>query len=94
MHRVGKRGHLGPASYALFVACAPQVIQATSILFQNTQRPTSLYMLLSQDHINRLIQPERGHGDLPMHDEEFVTHYVALLKAISIRLGADTVRAR
>lgn len=50
-------------------------------------------MLLSQDHINRLIQPETGSAvELPLQDEEFLSNYVALLKAISVRLSQDTVR--
>lgn len=53
-------------------------------------------MLLSQDHINRLIEPDARSGAapvlLPLHDEEFLTNYVALLKAISVRLSPDTVR--
>lgn len=51
-------------------------------------------MLLSQDHINRLIQPDAGVAELelPLDDEEFLTNYVALLKAISVRLSKDTVR--
>ncbi|CAN0380986.1 unnamed protein product, partial [Hapterophycus canaliculatus] len=69
-----------------------QVVQAISILFQNLRSPTSLYMLLSQNHINRLIQPERGAAELPLDDEEFLTNYVALLKAISVRLSKETVR--
>lgn len=48
-------------------------------------------MLLSQDHINHLIEPEAGGAELPMHDEEFVSNYVALLKAISVRLSKATV---
>ncbi|CAN0146036.1 unnamed protein product [Scytosiphon promiscuus] len=69
-----------------------QVVQAISILFQNLRSPTSLYMLLSQNHINRLIQPEGGAAaELPLHDEEFLTNYVALLKAISVRLSKETV---
>lgn len=50
-------------------------------------------MLLSQDHINRLIQPDAGVAELelPLDDEEFLTNYVALLKAISVRLSTDTV---
>lgn len=68
-------------------------MQATSILFQNLRSPTSLYMLLSQDHINHLIQPAEGGAELPLDDEEFLTNYVALLKMISVRLSKDTVRA-
>lgn len=70
-----------------------QVVQATSILFQNLRSPTSLYMLLSQDHINHLIQPDEGGAELPLDDEEFLTNYVALLKMISVRLSKDTVRS-
>lgn len=72
-----------------------QVVQATSILFQNLRSPTSLYLLLSQDHINHLIQPEeiKGGVELPLDDEEFLTNYVALLKMISVRLSKDTVRS-
>lgn len=50
-------------------------------------------MLLSQDHINHLIQPAEGGAALPLDDEEFLTNYVALLKMISVRLSKDTVRA-
>lgn len=67
-------------------------MQATSILFQNLRSPMSLYMLLSQDHINHLIQPDEGGAELPLDDEEFLTNYVALLKMISVRLSKDTVR--
>lgn len=50
-------------------------------------------MLLSSDHINRLMQPEGGAAELPLDDEEFLTNYIALLKAIAIRLSKETVRA-
>ncbi|CAN0207601.1 unnamed protein product, partial [Discosporangium mesarthrocarpum] len=92
-----------------------QVIQAISILIQNICSVTSLYMLLSKDHINRLIDPNLGKWarpgqegreleaegsqaagmegmELPWADEEFLSHYVALLKAISVRLSPDTVQ--
>eukprot|EP00903_Cladosiphon_okamuranus_P018674 g17188.t1 len=87
------------STMALFVnalrlgpAIKTQVVQATSILFQNLRSPTSLYMLLSQDHINNLIQPAEGGAELPLDDEEFLTNYVALLKMISVRLSKDTVQ--
>ncbi|CAM9800924.1 unnamed protein product, partial [Ectocarpus sp. 12 AP-2014] len=70
-----------------------QVVQGVSVLFQNLRSPTSLYMLLSSDHINRLMQPEGGAAELPLEDEEFLTNYIALLKAIAIRLSKETVRA-
>ncbi|CAM9845035.1 unnamed protein product, partial [Choristocarpus tenellus] len=88
--------------------CCPQVIQAISVLIQNIHNPTSLYMLLSKDHINRLIDPDRGLDgvggvsrwrpaiectlELAWEDEEFLSHYVALLKAISVRLSPETVQ--
>lgn len=72
------------------------MVQSVAILFQNLQSTIHIYMLLSQDHINRLIEPDASSGAasvlLPLHDEEFLANYVALLKAISVRLSPDTVR--
>ncbi|CAM9661227.1 unnamed protein product, partial [Ectocarpus sp. 8 AP-2014] len=86
------------STMALFVkalrlgpAVKTQVVQGVSVLFQNLRSPTSLYMLLSSDHINRLMQPEGGAAELPLDDEEFLTNYIALLKAIAIRLSKETV---
>jgi protein CLEC16A len=101
------------------IAAKTQVIQSMALLIQNIRSTTSLYLLLSNNHINQLITPYGAaaartpaaaaaaaagavttamptkagtEGGLPLHEEEFLSHYVSFLKAISVRLTAETVQ--
>ncbi|OWY95292.1 hypothetical protein PHMEG_00034740 [Phytophthora megakarya] len=75
-------------------ACQPsvqvqvQLLQTMSILVQNIATRTSLYYILSNNHVNRLLEcPFAVDGDDDVRD-----WYVTLLKALSLRLNEDTVQ--
>ncbi len=67
-----------------------QVIQSMSLLMYNITDHTTLYLLLSNNHINNLIDQERS--SVLMKDDELLAHYVSFLKAICVRLSSETVQ--
>jgi protein CLEC16A len=61
-----------------------------SILLINASRSATLFFLLSNGHVNDLIE-----SPLDEADEELVGYYVSLLKTLSLALGtgaADTLQ--
>lgn len=64
-----------------------QLLQTLSMLVQNSRRQTTLYYLLSNHHLNRLISMQ-----LDFCDEEICTYYITFLKSLAIRMNVDTVR--
>ncbi|GMF32177.1 unnamed protein product [Phytophthora lilii] len=65
-----------------------QLLQTMSILVQNIATRTSLYYILSNNHVNRLLEcPFAVDADDDVRD-----WYVTLLKALSLRLNAETVQ--
>jgi hypothetical protein len=66
-----------------------QLLQTLSILVQNTERETSIYFLFSNNYINDLIGVTAFDFDA---DEEVLAWYISFLKAISIRLNAQTIQ--
>lgn len=65
-----------------------QLLQTLSILVQNIATQTSLYYILSNDYVNKLLEcPFAVHSDDDVRD-----WYVTLLKALSLRLNEDTVQ--
>lgn len=83
---------------------ATQAIQSVSILIQNVSRATSLYFLLSNNHINELI-------DLPLQlytvaernnnltracgspeIAELTTHFISFLKSLAMRMNVETLQ--
>ena len=78
------------ASEYSLVGVAAQVLQTVSILLLNAARPSTLFYLLSNNHINDLIEVP-----LDETDEEAVGFYVSLLKTLSLAFGtgaADTLQ--
>eukprot|EP01084_Bolivina_argentea_P089219 161016_1 len=71
------------------IALQRQVFQSMSLLMHNITDHVSLYLLLSNNHINKLIDQERAH--LLLEDEEFLGEYVSFLKVICLRLSGETV---
>jgi hypothetical protein len=67
---------------------AVQVLQTLSILVQNLHRPTSMYYLLSNNHINDLIL----HDGFDFGDEEVVAYYVSFLKILSLKLDRNSLQ--
>ncbi len=67
-----------------------QVLQSISFLMVNITDHTSLYLLLSNNYINEIIDQERPPS--LVENEEFLVEYVSFLKMICIRLSGETVQ--
>ncbi|TYZ62979.1 hypothetical protein PybrP1_001260 [[Pythium] brassicae (nom. inval.)] len=65
-----------------------QLLQTLSILVQNIATRTSLYYLLSNNYVNRLLECPFAHAK----DDDVRDWYVTLLKALSLRLNEETVQ--
>jgi protein CLEC16A len=63
-----------------------QILQTLSIFFQNLQNDTIIFYLLSNNHLNELITHR-----FDCYDDELMSYYISFLKALSLRLNADTV---
>ncbi|CAM9123339.1 unnamed protein product [Phaeothamnion confervicola] len=68
-----------------------QVIQSTSMLVMNVRRLTSLFSILSRGRVAALAAHRYGIGPGDDDGEEVLSHYVSLLKTLSLRLDAQTV---
>jgi hypothetical protein len=64
-----------------------QVVQCVTILFQNLTRQQSVYFLLSNDRINRMIN-----ANFDFNDEEMISNYVSFIKTLSLRLTAESIQ--
>lgn len=85
---------------------ATQAIQSVSILIQNVSRATSLYFLLSNNHINELIdlplelysQAERSTQEVSQRRNgspeiaELTTHFISFLKSLAMRMNVETLQ--
>ncbi|KAG2768504.1 hypothetical protein Pcac1_g20243 [Phytophthora cactorum] len=65
-----------------------QLLQTMSILVQNITTRTSLYYILSNNHVNRLLECPFAVDQ----DDDVRDWYVTLLKALSLRLNEETVQ--
>lgn len=63
-----------------------QIIQSLSVLFINISSSSSLFYLLSNNHINDLISSR-----VDPSDEELLAYYVSFLKSLSLSLNEGTV---
>ncbi|XP_065319828.1 uncharacterized protein LOC135927638 isoform X2 [Gordionus sp. m RMFG-2023] len=63
-----------------------QLLQTLNILFENIRSDTSLYYLLSNNHINTLIQ-----HNFDFTQEEIVGYYISFLKTLSMKLNQHTI---
>lgn len=64
-----------------------QLLQTLSILVQNIRRQTSVYYLLSNNYVNKLITIP-----LDFNDEEILAYYITLLKSLAMRLDNETIK--
>lgn len=89
------------------IAIATQAIQSVSILVQNVSRATSLFFILSNNHVNELINfpldlyntAERRNHDVAtgrrfasQEIAELTTHFVTFLKSLAMRMNAETLQ--
>ena len=97
-------------SYKLLppLAIATQAIQSVSMLVQNVSRATSLFFILSNNHVNELINfpleqyktAERRNHDVGDAIRKFAspelaeltTHFVSFLKSLALRVTAETLQ--
>lgn len=64
-----------------------QVIQCVTIMMQNLTRQQSVFFVLSNNHINRIIS-----FNFDQHDEELMSNVVSFFKSLSLRLNNETVQ--
>ncbi|DBA02460.1 TPA: hypothetical protein N0F65_008674, partial [Lagenidium giganteum] len=65
-----------------------QLLQTLSILVQNIATRTSLYYILSNNYVNKLLECPFAYDT----EDDVRDWYVTLLKALSLRLNEDTVQ--
>lgn len=70
------------------VSVQVQLLQTMSILVQNIATRTSLYYILSNNHVNRLLECPFEVDE----DDDVRDWFVTLLKALSLRLNEETVQ--
>ena len=63
-----------------------QLLQTLNILFENIRHETSLYYLLSNNHVNAIIQHK-----FDFDDEEVMAYFISFLKTLSLKLNNHTV---
>ncbi|XP_021374464.1 protein CLEC16A-like [Mizuhopecten yessoensis] len=63
-----------------------QLLQTLNILFENISNETSLYYLLSNNHINAIIVHR-----FDFSDEEVMAYYISFLKTLSLKLNRHTI---
>lgn len=63
-----------------------QLLQTLNILFENIRHETSLYFLLSNNHVNSIIVHK-----FDFSNEEVLAYYISFLKTLSLKLNKLTV---
>ncbi|KAL9643434.1 hypothetical protein ABK040_010049 [Willaertia magna] len=64
-----------------------QLIQTLSIMVQNMDTANSLYFLLSNNHMNHIIEHE-----FDLKDEELLAYYINFLKTISLKFDKSIIQ--
>uniref|UniRef100_A0A8D8M0U4 Protein CLEC16A n=1 Tax=Cacopsylla melanoneura TaxID=428564 RepID=A0A8D8M0U4_9HEMI len=64
-----------------------QLLQTLNILFENLRNKTSLYFLLSNNHVNNNIIVHK----FDFSDEEVMAYYISFLKTLSLKINTDTI---
>jgi hypothetical protein len=63
-----------------------QLLQTLVLLFDNIKTPTSIWFLLSNNHMNCIVT----HA-FDFDDEEVLAYYISFLRSLSMRLNKDTI---
>ncbi|XP_028967494.1 protein CLEC16A [Galendromus occidentalis] len=63
-----------------------QLLQTLNILFENIRQDTSLYYLLSNNHVNSIIEHR-----FDFSDEEVMAYYISFIKTLSLKLTSHTI---
>eukprot|EP00760_Papus_ankaliazontas_P017098 PhM_4_TR17032/c0_g1_i1/m.94626/K19513/CLEC16A; protein CLEC16A len=65
-----------------------QIIQTLTILLQNLENDSSVFSLLSNNIVNRIISST----SLNFGEEEVMSNYISFLKSLSLRLNENTIQ--
>ncbi|CAJ0578549.1 unnamed protein product, partial [Mesorhabditis spiculigera] len=79
--QIMKQDSLNSGSYVSI-----QLLQTLNILFENIRHETSLYFLLSNNHVNHIITHR-----FDFQNEEIMAYYISFLKTLSMRLNPATI---
>ncbi|GMS91072.1 hypothetical protein PENTCL1PPCAC_13247, partial [Pristionchus entomophagus] len=63
-----------------------QLLQTLNILFENIRHETSLYFLLSNNHVNQIITHK-----FELRNEEIMAYYISFVKTLSLKLNQATI---
>ncbi|EDV93494.1 protein CLEC16A homolog [Drosophila grimshawi] len=63
-----------------------QLLQTLNILFENIRKETSLYYLLSNNHVNSIMVHK-----FDFSDEDVMGYYILFLKTLSLKLNPHTI---
>lgn len=63
-----------------------QLLQTLNILFENIRHETSLYFLLSNNHVNSIISHK-----FDLQNDEIMAYYISFLKTLSFKLNPATI---
>ncbi|CAJ0600555.1 unnamed protein product [Cylicocyclus nassatus] len=63
-----------------------QLLQTLNILFENIRHETSLYFLLSNNHVNSIIT-----HNFDFNNEEIMAYYISFMKTLSFKLNPSTI---
>ena len=63
-----------------------QILQTLNILFENTHKETSIYFLMSNDHITSIVS-----YPFDFKNEENLAYYISFLKTLSMKLNSHTI---
>ncbi|CAE7205074.1 CLEC16A [Symbiodinium sp. KB8] len=64
-----------------------QLLQTLSMLIQNIHRQTSVYYILSNNHVNKLMST-----NMDFDDEEVLAYYITLMKSLAMRLDNESIK--
>mmetsp|Transcript_35893 Transcript_35893/g.94082 ORF Transcript_35893/g.94082 Transcript_35893/m.94082 type:complete len:868 (-) Transcript_35893:55-2658(-) len=65
---------------------ATQLLQTLMMLLDNINTPTSIWFLLSKNHMNSIITHQ-----FDFNEEEVLAYYISFLKSLSMKLTPDTL---
>jgi protein CLEC16A len=69
-----------------------QILQTLSILISCVRNDTSLYYLLSNNHVNDILSFPHPSLDTPDTDESLCAQFASFMKTLSLRLNDQTVQ--
>lgn len=63
-----------------------QLLQTLMMILDNINTPTSIWFLLSKNHMNSIITHK-----FDFQEEEVLAYYISFMKSLSMKLTSDTL---